>query len=288
MIRKVIIPAAGLGTRLLTATKEMPKEMLPVFAKGLNGQILAKPMLQLIFEQLYDVGFREFCFIVGRGKRAAEDHFNKDTSFIRYLHSKGKEDLSRELEVFYRKLDESVIVFINQPEPRGFGDAVYRAKSFVQGKPFLVHAGDDIVLSEKGSHITRLIRVFKGMNADIAFLVERVGNPRTYGVITGVKIDPYIYKVTDIVEKPRAPPSNIAVVAIYVFHNKIFKAIEQIRSYEAGETQLTDAIKHLILDGCKVYAVELLPGEKRIDIGTPESYWEALKYTFSMCSRCSI
>ena len=157
-VRKVIITAAGLGTRLLSVTKEMPKEMLPLFCMGFNGDLLLKPVLQLIFEQLYDVGFREFCFIVSRGKRNIEDYFTLDYSFVELLKRRGKEVLAAELEEFYRKVESSAISWINQPEPKGFGDAVLRAEPFVDGEPFLVHAGDTYVISRGNSHIRRLLQ----------------------------------------------------------------------------------------------------------------------------------
>ena len=280
MIKKAVIPAAGLGTRLLTATKEIPKEMLPVFDRGVNGGIALKPMLQIVFEQLYDVGFREFCFIVGRGKRAIEDHFTKDEGFIRYLKSKNKNDVAEELENFYRKIAASKIVMVNQPGPAGFGDAVARAEVFTLNEPFLVHAGDDLLLSSKNSHINRLINVFHEKNADAVLFVHRVQDPRTYGVITGLKVEHKLYKVSDIVEKPRRPPSDLATIAIYVFGNRIYEAIKNTEADENGEVQLTDAIKQLILAGRKVYAVELSSDEKSIDIGTVESYWASLRETF--------
>lgn len=282
MIRKVVVPAAGLGTRLLTVTKEMPKEMLPIFVKGKDGgRRQVKPMLEVIFNQLYDAGFREFCFIIGRGKRAIEDHFNKDSNFISYLKGKQKNDHAIELEEFYRKVESSNIIFINQPEPKGFGDAIYRANPFTLDNNFMVHAGDDLVISNDMSHVKRLIKVFEEKGADAALLAERLDDPRRYGVITGVEVDTGVYKVADIVEKPEVPPSNLATIAIYVFNNKIYRALEETQPDKSGEVQLTDAIKRLITIGGQVYAVKLYPDEKRIDVGTPESYWNALKETFN-------
>ncbi|MEM2294189.1 MAG: hypothetical protein QXX41_13030, partial [Nitrososphaerota archaeon] len=120
--------AAGLGTRLLLATKEMPKEMLPLFSSGRNVDLLLKPVLQLIFEQLYDLGFREFCFVVGRGKRSIEDHFTPDYNYIELLKGKNKVNLVKNLEEFYQKVEKSIIFWVNQPEPRGFGHAVLMAE----------------------------------------------------------------------------------------------------------------------------------------------------------------
>jgi UTP--glucose-1-phosphate uridylyltransferase len=283
---QAIIPAAGLGIRLLTTTKEMPKEMLPVFSKGIKGEILIKPTLQVVFEQLYDSGIREFCFVVGRGERTIEEHFSKDSSFVSYLRRKGKSDFAEELDAFYRKLEDSSIVFVNQPEPRGFGDAVYRARSFVRHEPFLVRAGDDLVFSTHRQNIeTSLVKLFEKMSPDAVLAVQKATNPRSYGVISGDRVGPAIYRVTHIVEKPKRPPSNMAIVASYVFNLRIFDAIEQTRHDSEGELQLTDAIRKLVIDGRGVYAVELRAGERRIDIGTSRSYWDALRYTFEACAK---
>ena len=280
MVRKAVITAAGLGTRLLPYTKELPKEMLPLFTKCTRGSLCLKPTLQLIFEQLYDYGIREFCFIVGRGKRAIEDFFTRDSNFLEYLYARNKRALAQNLNEFHKRVESSTIIFVNQPEPRGFGDAVYRARFFVGDEPFIVHAGDDYILSENANHLTRLVRVFKETGAEAVLLVERVSDPRRYGVIRGVEIAPKVYRVVDIVEKPKKPPSNIATIAIYLFTTKIFKALERVTPDRSGEIQLTDAIKLLIEDGYPVYAVELLPYEKRLDVGTPESYWEALRISY--------
>jgi UTP--glucose-1-phosphate uridylyltransferase len=185
VIRKVVIPAAGLGTRLLPITKELPKEMLPLFFKGKDDKVHLKPMLQAIFEQLYDEGFREYGFIVGRGKRAIEDHFTPDYSFVEYLKNKNKQELAGEMQEFYRKISDSTIVFINQPKPKGFADAVYQAKVFTQNEPFLMHAGDDLVFSRNTRHLKRLMKTFEQHNVDVAFLVEEVEDPGRYGVIIG-------------------------------------------------------------------------------------------------------
>ena len=279
MLRKAVIPAAGLGTRLLTTTLELPKEMLPIFTKGANG-ILVKPMLQAIFEQLYDFGIREFCFIVGRGKRAIEDHFNPDYEFVQYLEQKGKKSLAEELKLFYEKLENSTLFFVNQPEPKGFGDAVLKAKGFTLGEPFIVHAGDDLILSDGNSHFTRMLKVFQDKKADVVLLAERKEDPSRYGVISSIEEEPKVHRIIDIVEKPKKPPTNLCTIAVYIFNNKIYKSIESVKPDESGEIQLTDAIRSLVSEGGVAYAIELTENEKRIDIGVPESYWDALKTTF--------
>jgi UDP-glucose pyrophosphorylase (EC 2.7.7.9) len=129
-LKKAVITAAGLGTRLLSETKELPKEMLPIFQR-VNGELALKPLLQVIFEQLYDVGIRDFCFVIGRGKRSIEDHFTPDWDFLEYLLKAGKELAAKSIEIFYKKVEDSNISWVNQPQPRGFGDAVLRAEKFV-------------------------------------------------------------------------------------------------------------------------------------------------------------
>jgi len=277
MIRKVVIPAAGLGTRLLPITKELPKEMLPIVAMKKNGRLCLKPMLQAVFEQLYDVGFREFAFIVGRGKRAIEDHFSPDDSFIEYLRDKNKDDLAEELEEFYEKINRSSIVFLNQPKPLGFGDAVCRAMSFTRNEPFLLHAGDNLILSHNNDHFKRIMKVFEDYGADAVFFVEEVEDPREYGVIVGNKIEPDIFKVEEAIEKPKQPPSNLAIIALYVFKPIIYEAIKKVQMDENREMQLTDAIRLLINWQHKMYALKLKHNERRIDIGTTEAYLKMLK-----------
>lgn len=279
MLRKAVIPAAGLGTRLLPATKEQPKEMLPIFAMGVDGVMRIKPFLQVVFEQLYYVGFKDFCFIVGRGKRSIEDHFTLDNNLIQHLSRKNEFELVKDLNNFYEKVSKSNIIFVNQPEARGFGDAVFYAKNFTGNEPFLVHAGDDLLLSKGNRSIQRLVQVFEDQVADAVFYVQKVEDPRTYGVIDGKKVDSNLYQVIRIEEKPSTPSSNLAAIAIYAFSPKIYNAIENTRPDVHNEIQLTNAIQHLINEGCAVYALELQKEEKRIDIGTPDSYWEVLRTT---------
>jgi len=274
MIKKAIIPAAGLGTRLLPATKEQPKEMLPILVKDTNGRLHLKPFLQIVFEQLYDSGFREVCFIVGRGKRSIEDHFTVDKNFMEYLKNKNRIEHLGALADFYEKVENSTIAFANQPQPLGFADAVYRAKFFSGDEDFVVHAGDDLILSRK-NYMQRLIFVFSGYKADAAFFVQKVKDPTKYGVVTGEKITNGVYHVKQIIEKPPKPPSKLAVVAIYVFNPKIYQAIEKVEPGINNEIQLTDAIRVLINERDAVYGVELNSDEKRIEIGDPASYRDA-------------
>jgi len=278
VIRKAVIPAAGLGTRLLSATKEQPKEMLPIFTKASNGGLSLKPLLQVVFEQLFDAGLREFCFIVGRGKRAIEDHFTQDYRYVEMLREKGKVELALELEGFYRRIEESSIIWINQPHPKGFGDAVLRAKPFVGDEEFIVHAGDTYIISD--NHLDRLFKTHRELRADATFLVQEVKDPRQYGVVLGREAWNGVIKVETVVEKPEEPISQVAIMPVYVFHPVIFKALEVTPPGKGGEVQLTDGIQRLIAWGLKVYAVKLREGDVRLDIGSPESYWEALETSY--------
>jgi UTP--glucose-1-phosphate uridylyltransferase len=281
MIKKAVIPAAGLGTRLLPITKEMPKEMLPIFTGGRDQRVLLKPMLQAVFEQLYVLGFREFCFIVGRGKRAIEDHFTPDNGFVDYLRIRDKSELAEEMHEFYEKIRASAIVFVNQPEPRGFGDAVLRAKPFVNEKHFLVHAGDTFIISEGNLHIKRLLEVQRNLKSEAVFVIQEVKDPRQYGVAEVESIyGENAYKVIRVIEKPERPKTNLAVMPVYVFSPRIFDTLGVVVPGVGGEVQLTDGIQEMINRKMKVYATKLNSNEIRLDIGNPEMCWEAMRLSY--------
>lgn len=276
----MVITAAGIGTRLLTVTKEQPKEMMPLFAQNNNSGLCLKPLLQIVFEQLYDNGFREFCIIIGRGKRAIEDHFTIDLDFIKQLNNKGKHDLSSPLEQFYNKLEDSFIVWINQPEPKGFGHAVLMAKPYIKNETFLVHAGDTYIFSTRNDKpLERLIRTHNKNNFDATLLLKEIENPKQYGVAE-IKETPKTLTVTRVTEKPAKPKTNLAIMPIYVFNHTILTALEKTRSGIGGEIQLTDAIQQLINDGFKVHAVKLRKDEMRLDVGNPETYWHAITTSY--------
>src|SRR5437879_11457467 len=159
--------------------------MLPVFAKGKNGDLCLKPIVQLVFEQLYQVGLREFCFIVGRGKRAIEDHFTPDLNFVSMLDSRGKDGPAADLESFYKMIEGSTVYWVNQPDPRGFGDAVLKAKSFAGDDKFMVHAGDSHFISNNADHLRRVMRMSEWCQANAMFLSSAVDVTQRYGVVEG-------------------------------------------------------------------------------------------------------
>jgi len=276
-IRKAVITAAGTGTRLLPFTKETPKEMLPYCVKSHDGKPILKPILQVIYESIYNFGIREFCFVVGRSKRSIEDYFLTDQTNSNILKNK-------ELIEFFKKVQKCHIAYVQQSSQKGFGDAVLKAKLFVGNDNFLLHAGDDVILSRNNNHLKRLEKAFLDNDADIAFLVNRVRDPRPYGVIEGRKIKTGILRVKNLEEKPSKPKSNLAVIATYLFKPSIFKILEKIKPDYKGEIQLADAVKEIIKNG-KTFAVELKSGEKRVDVGTPESYVKCLNESFRNLKR---
>ena len=276
MIRKVVVPAAGLGTRLLPATKEQPKEMLPIFARANDGQWLLKPMIHLIFEQLHQCGLQQFCFVVGRGKRAIEDYLTPDHNYVEMLRGRNRDTEAKELENLYVRLKDSTIVWVNQPHPRGFGDAVLTAQPFVGDETFMVHAGDTYVVSQDSVHLRRLVRTHEKLGSAATFLVQENERPEQYGIVEFESKRGDIYKVKRVVEKPQRPPSNLAIVAVYIFQPTIFRALQEVRSGRDAELQLTDAIQRLIDMRLGVYAVRLGRDEIQLDIGNPDTYWRAL------------
>jgi len=266
---------------LFPATKEQPKEMLPIFATSSSGSMLVKPVVQLVFEQLHEAGLREFCFVVGRGKRGIEDHFTPDANFVRNLEGMGKNGPAGDLESFYEKLGSSRLMWVNQPEPKGFGNAVLTAQPFVQSESCLVHAGDSCIISKDMDYIKRLLDVYEQMNADAAFIALEIENPRQYGIVEGEEVRSGIFRVKRVVEKPEKPATNLAIMAMYAFHPVIFKSLEATEPGRNGEIQLTDAIQKMVDWGLRVYAVRLDSGYAHLDIGSPERYWEALELSYA-------
>ena len=184
---------------------------------------------------------------------------------------------SRNLKAFYESVSSSTFFWVNQPRPIGFGDSVLRAETFVGNNPFLCHAGDEYVRSQGDGHLKRMIDIFQTSHVDAIFLAQRVKNPRSYGVIEGVKVGERLYEVRMVAEKPEKPKSDLTIIPLYVFSPLIFKTLRKVRPGAGGEYQLTDAIQGLIDRGSKVRALELGSSDLRLDMGTPETYWEALR-----------
>ena len=271
MIDTAVIPVAGLGTRLLTLTKNNPKEMVPIFAKSFN-EITLRPLIEQIFLQLYDSGIRNFFFIVGKNKRSIEDHFTPE---INYQGLKKKDQNYIDLlKDFYHKIEKSNIVWINQNSPRGFGAAVLNAKEVVGPKSFIVHAGDAFVRNNS-NHIEKLIKTFEKNKPEIIFYVKEIKKPKSYGIVKINKINSQNFKILDIEEKPKKPKSNLAVMPIYIFKPTIFDVLLKTKPGVGKEIQLTDAIQKMIKNKKNVEAIKFLGKNDCIDIGTPENYYLA-------------
>lgn len=234
-VRKAIIPAAGLGTRFLPATKAQPKEMLP---------IVDKPTLQYIIEEAVDSGIEEILIITGRNKKSIEDHFDRSIELELELEKNGKIELLDEV----RKISDMVnIHYIRQKEPKGLGHAIHCAKSFIGNEPFAVLLGDDIVYSEKPC-LKQMIEIYDEYKTTILG-VQKVPTEdvNKYGIIDAKEIEDRVYKVKGLIEKPsiEEAPSNIAILGRYIINPAIFEILEHTEPGKNGEIQLTDGLKTL-------------------------------------------
>ena len=274
---KVVITAAGKGTRLLPFTKEMPKEMMPIFSSVFTKKKVVLPLLQYIYEQLYSMGFRDYCFVVGREKRSIEDHFTPHETYLRELAGDYKKIITK----FYQKLENSHIVWVNQNRPLGFGDAVRRAERYVGNEDFIVHAGDVTILSKSKHPISRLIETAKrNPDAKAILLCKKIKDFKRYGVPTVERLSNNLFSVRRVVEKPDKPKSDFGILPLYYFKADIFSSVKKIKAGKGKEFQLTDGIQNLIKEKQKVLAITLNKNEEEIDVGTVESYKKSQEITF--------
>lgn len=274
---KIVITAAGKGTRLLPFTKEIPKEMMPIFSNIFTKKKVVSPLLQYVFEQLYSMNFRDYCFIVGREKRSIEDHFTPDETYFNNLSGDNKKIIKK----FYEKLEKSHLIWINQNKPLGFGDAVKRAEKYVGNEDFILHAGDVTILSQKNHPVLRLIEIAKkNPDAQAILLCKKIIDSERYGVPTIEKISNKLFNVIGVEEKPNNPKSEYGILPIYYFKSDIFSSLKKIKPGKAKEYQLTDAIQKLIQDKQKVLAITLDKNEEEVDVGTVSSYRDAQDITF--------
>ena len=274
---KIVITAAGKGTRLLPFTKEMPKEMMPIFSQTFTKNKVVLPLLQYIYEQLYSMNFRDYCFVVGRKKRSIEDHFTPHETYLKELTG----DYKKIIRNFYQKLNNSHLVWINQNKPRGFGDAVKRAERYVGKEDFILLGGDVVILSKSKHPIQRLIETAKkNPDAKAILLCKKIKEPKRYGVPTVNKLSNNLFLVKKVVEKPDKPKSNFGILALYYFRPEIFSSLKKIRTGKGKEYQLTDGIQKLIDEKQKVLAITLNKNEEEVDVGTVESYKKSQEITF--------
>ncbi|AWB46173.1 UTP--glucose-1-phosphate uridylyltransferase [Paenibacillus sp. CAA11] len=234
-IRKAIIPAAGLGTRFLPATKAMPKEMLP---------IVDKPTIQYIIEEAVASGIEDIIIVTGKGKRAIEDHFDNSFELEHHLSEKSKWSL---LEEVRRPSEMADIHYIRQKEPKGLGHAVWCARKFIGNEPFAVLLGDDIVEAQVPC-LKQMIDVYERYGRSIVG-VQPVGHEEVsrYGIVDADKLEERIYRAKRLVEKPRPEeaPSDLAIMGRYILTPGIFDVLEAQQEGVGGEIQLTDAISRL-------------------------------------------
>jgi len=261
-IKKAIIPAAGLGTRFLPATKAQPKEMLP---------IVDKPTIQYIVEEAVASGIEEILIITGRNKRAIEDHFDKSVELEDELENSNKKELLKSIQGISNMVD---IYYMRQKEPRGLGHAISRAKTFIGNEPFAVMLGDDVVDSEVPC-LKQLIDCYDRYKTSILG-VQPVNKEEVskYGIVKGIEIENKIHKVYNMVEKPKVEeaPSNIAILGRYIITPQIFEILEKTKPGKGGEIQLTDALKELAKhEAMYSYCFE----GKRYDVGDKFGFLKA-------------
>ncbi|WNR44049.1 UTP--glucose-1-phosphate uridylyltransferase GalU [Paenibacillus roseipurpureus] len=265
-IRKAVIPAAGLGTRFLPATKAQPKEMLP---------IVDKPAIQYIVEEAVQAGIESIIVITGRNKRAIEDHFDKSVELEDSLYESGKEDMLRIIQDISQLAN---IHYIRQKEPLGLGHAVLCAQQFIGDEPFAVLLGDDIMVSPKPA-LRHMIDVFEQTNKEVIG-VQPVAPADTgkYGIVcphirqSSLPKEPFL--ISDLVEKPSSDeaPSNLAIMGRYILKPTVFKVLEGINPGKGGEIQLTDALSKL----CKSNSMIAMPLlGRRYDVGNKFGYIQA-------------
>lgn len=261
-VKKAIIPAAGLGTRFLPATKAQPKEMLP---------IVDKPAIQFIVEEAINSGIEEILIVTGRNKRAIEDHFDRSVELELELEKKGNNGLLKQVRDISNLVD---IHYIRQKEAKGLGHAIYCARTFVGNEPFAVMLGDDIV-SAQVPGLRQLLDVFEDYPNTILG-VQKICSEEVskYGIVGYDEISERLYKVKDLVEKPEREnaPSNVAIMGRYIITPEIFDILEETKPGSGGEIQLTDALKTLGKSQ-PMYAYNF--EGKRYDIGSKLGFLQA-------------
>lgn len=261
-IKKAIIPAAGLGTRFLPATKAIPKEMLP---------IVDKPTIQYIVEEVISSGIEDLLIITGRNKGSIEEHFDRAIELEYNLEKNKKEELLEEV----RKISKMINIHtVRQKDPKGLGHAVYCAKSFVGNEPFAVLLGDDVVDSRVPC-LKQMINMYDEYKSSILGVQEVAWeNVSKYGIVSGERLNDKIYTVDNLVEKPdvKNAPTNIAILGRYIITPEIFKILENTKTGVGGEIQLTDGLNELAKIQ-KMYAY-IFEG-KRYDVGSKMGFLEA-------------
>lgn len=270
MISKCLFPVAGYGTRFLPATKSMPKEMLP---------IVNKPLVQYGVEEALEAGLSDVCFVTGRGKRAIEDHFDMNYELEHQIAGTGKE---KYLESIRHVMDNCTFSFTRQREMKGLGHAILTGRRLVGDQPFGVILSDDLCLAgdDNVGVMAQMVKLYKQFRCSIVAIQEIDGDDiEKFGVIDGEKLKDNIYRVSNMVEKPKRAdaPSNMAIIGRYILTPDIFDILETTEPGKGGEIQLTDALLKQAQDGA-VLAYRFKG--TRYDCGSVEGFIEATQHVY--------
>ena len=268
MINKCLLPVAGYGTRFLPATKSSPKEMLP---------IVNKPLIEYAVQEAVEAGLTRIGFVTGRGKRAIEDHFDKNYELEDQIRGTGKEDL---LQATRDLIDQCEFSYTRQKEMKGLGHAILTGETLIGDEPFAVVLADDLCFGGDDGVLAQMVKLFDQYRCSIV-AVEEVPDDsiHQYGVIAGEAINEGIYRVTDMIEKPSIEdaPSNLGIIGRYILTPDIFELLRNTPPGKNGEIQITDALKMQAEQGC-VLAYRFKG--RRFDCGSIDGFVEATNFCY--------
>ena len=282
-MKTAVITTGGLGTRLLTYTKTNPKTMLPLYEKSRekSQELVLRPLIEIIFENLYDKKIRRFCFIVGtKTKRSIIEHLTPDQDYIELLKKRNMPTdriFIKTLNRVYKKMEKCEISWISQATPMGFGHALLSAKKFVKNETFLLHTGD--AYFPNYNFLEKLIKTHKLSKKNVATLVlQKQKILKGYGIaqLKNKNGQKFIF---DVEEKPDKPKSNFAILPLYIFEPKIFDALQNTSKGYNKELQVTDAIKTMIKWRHTIMGFDF-GNNKWFDIGSPDGYSKSLSYSY--------
>ena len=268
MIHKCLFPVAGYGTRFLPATKSSPKEMLP---------IVNKPLIEYGVEEAVSAGLTRIGFVTGRGKRAIEDHFDKNYELEDQIRGTGKEDLISGTRAL---IDQCEFSYTRQKEMMGLGHAILTGETLIGDEPFAVVLADDLCIAEGDGVLTQMVKLFKQFRCSIV-AVEEVPDAdiNRYGVVAGEPLKDGVYRITEMIEKPsrEEEPSNLGIIGRYILTPDIFEVLRNTSPGKNGELQITDALRQQALDGC-VLAYRF--SGRRFDCGSIDGFVDATNFCY--------
>ena len=268
MIHKCLFPVAGYGTRFLPATKSSPKEMLP---------IVNKPLIEYGVEEAVSAGLTRIGFVTGRGKRAIEDHFDKNYELEDQIRGTGKEDLISGTRAL---IDQCEFSYTRQKEMMGLGHAILTGETLIGDEPFAVVLADDLCIAEGDGVLTQMVKLFKQFRCSIV-AVEEVPDAdiHRYGVVAGEPLKDGVYRITEMIEKPsrEEAPSNLGIIGRYILTPDIFEVLRNTSPGKNGELQTTDALRQQALDGC-VLAYRF--SGRRFDCGSIDGFVDATNFCY--------